>query len=199
VATLDVLTFAEAQAALGGQATATPQLLESHVTAVSRRLDYEYGPIVTRTITDEAHHGGGWIIQLDNPPVSVVTTVTEYASTTAYSLTTESNTEKTTTQFAADLSNGILRRRSSNCDARWATGRKNIVVTYSAGRYASTSAVVEDFKRGAAIILRHLYTTDHGSGGELFGGEGFPAGFAIPNRAFEVIGFPRRRKLPLVG
>ena len=181
----DVLTYQEAITALGGEGP-SPMLVESWVSAISLKLDEEYGPVVQRSVTD-TFDGGGWYVVLSETPVSVVSAVTE------------SSVALTASDYVVYPETGILRRRRGTTDCRWKTDRLNITVTYTAGRFASVAAVDDGFKRGAGIILRHLHTADYGSGGELFNGEGFPSGFAIPNRAFEVIGFPRRRKLPLVG
>lgn len=198
----DVITLSESLDALG-RAGDTPSAddttrLETWVTAVSRHLDWLCGPVVAYTVTSESHDGGGYLIALQEAPVSNVDACHVYLNTTVTELTSESNTTKSANDFLTEPDLGILYRRGSNSDRRWESGRRNVIVTYQTGRYASTATVDRRFKEAAKIILRHLFTLDHGSGGELFA-EGLPQGFAVPARALELVAKDRRHPNMLVG
>ncbi len=172
MATLDVLSEAESLAAVN--ASATTATLTNLVTAVSQQLDKLCGPVVVRTITSELHDGGRPTILLRNLPVSSITTVTEYDGTTATTLTAETNATKTTSNYlhlgtVGALSSGRIVRRSNNDDYVFPAGRRNVEVTYVAGRAATTSAVDAKFKQAAAMMLRNVWVSEQASGSETFG------------------------------
>lgn len=172
----DVLTFLEAKRAVNLDTTNTDgsELLTTLITAVSTQLDELCGPVVNRTITTETHDGGSTMILLRYLPVSSITTVTEYSGTIATTLTAETNTTKTTSNYlhvgtTGRLASGRVVRRSNNCDATFAIGRRNIEVTYVAGRAATTAAVPAKFKQAAAMMLRNVWVSEQASGSETFG------------------------------
>lgn len=194
--TLDLITLAEAQDAIGRAgdtlSAADTTRLETFVTAVSRQFDHLCGPVVVRTLTSESHDGGTHMIVCDRIPISSVTAVAEYEYTTATALTAESNTTKAATNYQVDLDTGFIRRRSSGSDSTFPSGRQNVLVTYVAGRYATTATVDARFKEAAKIVVRHLFSGEHGTGSDLYGEPLLPAGFAIPNRALELVAQDRR-------
>ena len=172
MATLDVLSEAESLAAVN--ASAATATLTNLVTAVSQQLDELCGPVVVRTITSELHDGGRPTILLRNLPVSSITTVTEYDGTTGTTLTAETNATKTTANYlhlgtAGEVASGRIVRRSNNADYVFPAGRRNIDVTYVAGRAATTSAVAPKFKQAAAMMLRNVWVSEQASGSETFG------------------------------
>lgn len=190
MATNDVITLSEAKqhlSIMGNSAPAEDAVLATYITAVSLRLDDLCGPIVIRTVSSESHDGGEYEIFLRKAPVATVTSVVEYNQTTATSLTAETNAAKTGNDYLVDLPTGKLIRRTNGVDYRFNIGRKNIVVTYTAGRAASTSAVDSKFKLAAGMMLAHLWRREQGLGSETFGpfevNAGVPA-FAVP-RAVE--------------
>jgi hypothetical protein len=165
--TYDLLSLAEAKGALGLPA-ANPDLdttVASYVTAVSRVLDQNCGPLVQRTVTNETHSGNNSnAIDLKQRPAPANGVI-------------------------LDGDNGFLYRRSSGADWTWYPGRNNITVTYTAGRYANTAAVDARVKRAAGMLLRHLWAIDKGSGNMMFGEVEIPIpmGYAIPNRVRETL------------
>lgn len=191
--TLDLVTLAEAKVSfnLATSNTTWDGELATLITAVSQRFDELCGPIVNRTVTAEKHDGGGWFIVLDYAPVYSLTTVTEYANTTATTLTAETNSSKTASNYLCDLPTGILHRRGGNIDRQFPWGRQNVEVTYTAGRYTTTGNVARRFKEAAQITLANIWRREQGGGTATFGGtsdSGFVVpGFAIPNAALELI------------
>lgn len=189
--TLDLLTLTEAKTAIGTTIAATDldTIIATYVTTVSRTLDANCGPLVTRTITNEAHNGGGYTIRLSYNPAASITTVTEYQGTTAVTITQQTPGTLPDNGYVLDTPSGYLYRVQGGADAYWYQGRNNIVVTYSAGRFASTSVVDARVKQAAGMLLRHLWAMQYGSGNVMFGEADIPApiGFAIPNRVKELL------------
>lgn len=165
-ATLDVITLAEGRAAINMHASDTSQDTEiaAYITAVSQRLDQVVGPVVVRTVTAETHDGIGSTIQLHHYPVSTITTVTEYVGATGTVLTAETVGAATTANdYALDARYGILTRRSGAADTYFSLGRSRVVVTYVAGRFATTAAVSPLFKTAATVMLAHIWRREQSS------------------------------------
>lgn len=198
---VDLISLDEAKAALNISGTTFDTEIAIYVTAVSQAIDELCGPVVARNVTEE-HDGGTYSLWLFEAPVLSVTTVTEYDNTTARVLTAETNTSKTATQYRADLESGRVRRRSNNLAERFACGAGNIVVVYSAGRYADTNSVAPRFKLAASLMLTMNWRAEQGAGTNTFGafatGEPvFGSTFAIPNKVRELLYNDLRG--PLVG
>lgn len=190
--TLDVVTLAEAKAALNITATTWDSAeLPSYITAVSRRIDTIAGPVVNRAVTDTLD-GGRRTVRLTKAPVSAVTSVTEYENTTATVLTAESTSSQVANQYVLRSGAGVVIRRSSGGDALFPQGRGNVVVVYTAGRAATTAAVDSLFKQAAAIMLANLWRTEQGGGTKEYGqfipapSGSFPT-FAVPNAVIELL------------
>lgn len=172
---IDLLTVPEAKAAVGLAQTNVDQdeYLRTLVTAVSAQIDQLCGPVRTRTVTSELHDGGYDWIRLRKFPVYSITTVTEYTSTSAQTLTAETNAAKTATNYlhdgtAATIHSGLVRRRANNGDSCFADGRRNIEVTYVAGRHPSTEVVAAKFKQACAMMLRTVWVGEQASGTQTF-------------------------------
>lgn len=163
--TLDVLTLDEVKASINlATSVATHDTeLARFITAVSRRLDDLCGPIVKRTVTDEPHDGGRPQVFFDKTPIASVTTVKEYSGTTLTTLTAESVSSQVADQYLLDSRLGLLYRRSGGSDSTFATGRRNILVTYSAGRYDNTATVDPKFKVAAGLILQEMWRPHAGA------------------------------------
>lgn len=172
--TLDIVTLAEAYRATNNPAaTGHDDELAQWITAVSRRIDKACGPVVQRTISNELHDGGTARIRLDWDHVDSVTTLTEYVDTTGTTLSAETNASKPADAYMLETLGGVswVRRRASGADDTFASGRKNIDVTYVAGRYADTASVDGLFKMAVGSILRRLWARDAGAwarGGDPF-------------------------------
>lgn len=189
--TLDLLSLAEAKLAIGTSIAATDldTSVAAYITSVSRTLDANCGPLVQRTITGEVHTGGNRLVRLNYWPVASITTVTEYQGITAVTCTAETPGTFPTNGYLYDTASGYVMRRTSGDDATWAAGRSNVVITYVAGRYTSTSTVDVRVKQAASMLLRHLWAIQYGSGNSMFGEMDMPTpiGFAIPNRVREML------------
>lgn len=184
--TLDVLTLDEGKAAvLNNAGTSNDTALKGYITGVSRFLDQLCGPIVQRTITNEAYSRDSrrGPLLLKSWPVVSITSVTQWAGATSTVLTAETPGSIPDAGYLADLSTGQIFPRSAGHDALWPVGRSNIVVTYVAGRYADTASVDQRFKMAAGIILANFWRSEHG----LAQGTGYdaPMGatFGLPHAA----------------
>lgn len=155
----DLLTLAEARDAVNLTGNDHDTELAVYVTAVSQRIDSLCGPVVNRTVTDELHDGGRARIFPRYTPVSSVTSITEYVSTTGTALTAETNATKPASGYLLDHTGTLsyIWRRSGGADRAFADGRRNVSITYVAGRYASTATVEERFKTAAAGVLRRIW------------------------------------------
>lgn len=162
---LDVISLAEAKLALnipGANVTQDGEL-SSYISAISLRLDRLVGPIVRRTITDEVHDGGQYLLTTRYYPVDSIVSIVERQGTTAVTLAAENFAAPTANDYLLDLTTGIIRRCSGGSDYRFYAGRANVLVTYVAGRFADTASVDPRFKQAAAIMLTHLWRKEQGA------------------------------------
>lgn len=191
---LDVITLEDAAAALGisdaaSQATKLPRF----ITAVSRRLDAPdlLGPILVRTITSELHDGSvddgqpltayttpyldpllqsrRSTIKLRHPPISSITTFTEYAGTTGTVLTAETNATKTATNYQLYAREGRVMRRANGAASYFPAGLQNLEVTYQAGRFATLDDVDDRYQLAALFLVDILWRSDQGGGTQTYG------------------------------
>lgn len=161
--TLDVLSLAEGKQAVNITTTDHDDEIARHITAVSRILDAECGPVVQRTITAEIHQGRGtpslWV---NHPPVVSVTTVREAIGGTITNLSAVAFGGTTDGYYLNPDLMGQIGRRYGGQPSAW--GRDSQVeFTYVAGRYANTAAVDARFKTCAASILRRLWKREAGT------------------------------------
>lgn len=172
MAATDVLTLANAKAALGSVAVVEGRdaAIQRRVTAISQRLDQACGPIVRRTVT-ERHSGGRGVIRLRNAPVYSFTSITEWAAASSRVLTAEAAgvagtylAERSTVPDQTDLYSGRIWRRSGFGWDSFPYGNDNVVVVAVAGRYADTASVAGTrFEEAAVLFLKHLWSSEASS------------------------------------
>lgn len=181
MATLDVLSIAEARTAVGlGSDTSMDTPLAAWVTAISGQLDRLCGPIVKRTVSNEAHYDV-WrkgTIDVLYPPIYSTPgiTLTEYTSAgNGTVLTAEDFDTKPTGGYRLTTRRGLgggytgtISRRSSGNSAWF---EDSVVITYDAGRYADTASVDPLFKQAASMMLRAAWVGEQASGTQTFGVE----------------------------
>lgn len=171
MAATDIITVDRAKDVLG-TAKGDPRrhgLLDTLVTSVSEYIDRLVGPVVRRTITGEVHHGvSGRSFRLNYAPVVSVSSLAEWRSGTATVLTGETNLaaggyllEPHWRTDPAGVYSGVVYRRTGFGWDRWDS---DVVVTYVAGRYATTEAAQDTrFGHAAGVLLRFFWQS------ELFG------------------------------
>lgn len=198
MATLDVLSLAEAKAALNLSGVVVHDTeIAPWVTATSLLLDRKVGPIVRRTVTDEIHDGGDGVIRTRLYPVHSFTTVTEYSGLTATVLTVDTNLTHPATGYRpeayapnAALYSGRLVRRSGGYGSAYPSGSGNVVITYVAGRFENTAAVDERFKSAARLTLQNLWNSQRpnlAQVGEFEIPQSNWPRFAVPNAVREML------------
>lgn len=159
----DLLTLNEAKTAVNlPQASGAAELtgeLEMFVTGISSRVDALCGPVVHRAVTGERHDGGRRRVFLRETPVSAVTSAAEWSRGTETVLSAESDATLPADGYLLDHSGlySFVWRRSAGEDSKFPAGRRNVVITYTAGRYATTATVSEQFKLATAAVLRRIW------------------------------------------
>lgn len=169
MATLDVITLEEARIALDvTQTDEHDDELPAYITAVSQRLDALIGPIVQRTVTDEKHNGGDGedrLIFLRHYPIASVASVTENG------IALVADTDFYIDEYYANhewLGNIVERWDSSkNRSSTWEKGRRNISVSYTAGRAVDTASVPELYKTAARLTLANFWRSQQDSSGGM--------------------------------
>lgn len=161
MADTDILTLDEALAAVNMVSEAVPenQRLQRFVAGISQRVDILCGPVVGREVADERHDGGKGRIFPHRSPVLEVTSLSEWEGGIETVLTAETLVDRPPASYLLDHTERLayIWRRSSGHDSRFPPGRRNIVVTYTAGRFATTAEVDERFKSAVSSILSRIY------------------------------------------
>lgn len=157
---LDVLTLTEAKAALKKHTSSVDETtLASWVTGVSRRLDTLVGPIVRRSVVEDLDGYGDTTLYLRYHPNTAISSVIEYSGAVGSELVEETRGALVDGylaqpfEFDPQFLGNELHRRVGGLDATWPRGRRNVAVTYIAGRYASTAEVDALFKRAAGLMV----------------------------------------------
>jgi hypothetical protein len=157
--TLDVLSMAEALQALSlsDNSTSFTEQLQRKITSISRKFDRRCGPIVQRSVTE-------WIsplyttseIRVASTPIASITSIVEWAGGTGTTITAADEDTSPTNGYlliGQNHNQAILRRYGAGA-GYWYVGDRTVVVTYVAGRYATTAAVDARFKDAAEEVLR---------------------------------------------
>lgn len=164
--TYDLLSLAEGKRAIGQETNVDPGFvteLEAAITSVSQRLVDICGAVVSRTYTSEKYDGGDYYLTLRNAGVgelvtTTISSVTEYdTGGTSTALSEEDYDTKPANGYLYEADTATLYRRSSGADVCFAAGRRNVLVTYTSSRAATTAAVPAKFKQAAGIMLAHLW------------------------------------------
>ena len=196
MATLDVLTAAEALAAVNGVSATDAAELATYTTALSLALDGWCGPIVERTITGERVNGGHTDMYLRHWPISAVASISDYG--TACTEETDATAPPaegyilTPHGTQAGLYGPEIVRRSEGIDYVWYRGRGTVVVTYTAGRFASTATVDERFKAAARIMLQNAWRSEQHSVSQF-------DEYTVPHQSFPKFAFPNAARHLLSG
>lgn len=177
----DIIDLADARRTLGigSTDTSTDADLTALITESSMFLDDLCAPIVSRSVTETVLEPTGAVF-LKVPPGSptftvTFTSVTEYNAGVATVLSAEDF--DTAGTYRWEPLTGRLLRRSSWSTSTW--GLQEVVVIYTAGRFANTAAVSEKFKGACRQVLAHKWQARGRTIaiGAPVGGEG-PPGFA---------------------
>lgn len=154
MADTDILTAAEAAAALNKAGLSSNALLIAVNTAVAKSIDWWCGPVVQRTVTAELHDGGCSTIWLDERPVTSITSITVNGGTP---LVANTSYRAHRSHNDRSLLSGRVDAVSGTALSTFDTGWDAVSVTYVAGRFADTASVDERFKTAARITLRNQW------------------------------------------
>lgn len=188
-----IISLAEARVALGLNAasTATDGDIRGHILAATPVMEDLVGPIIPRTCV-ETHDGGSGTVRLLCAPVLTITSVSESYGNFVRTLTAQplDTGPFDAYGYTVDLNDGILTRRVSGSAGMFQVGRRNVLVTYVAGR-----AVVRDNLLNATRELVKFYAqkTQTPNRPDMGAADGVamtstPAGFAVPRHIVDLCG-----------
>ena len=145
------LSLPDARAHLNDLGSVDDVELEGYIAAAERVVEDLVGPVAPRAV-DEFLHGGRADITLTHYPVLSVQAVTEYAGTLGQALALEPLSGGVFSAFGytLDAEQGVLARTTYGAPVRFATGRRNVRVQYTAGR----SPVPENIRLATLELVR---------------------------------------------
>ncbi|MEJ7763879.1 MAG: hypothetical protein WKF86_00120 [Acidimicrobiales bacterium] len=158
MATLDVLTAEQAQAALKGvKGLGDLNRIAGLVSAVSKVLDERWGAIVARTALETPPSARGPRVLRGRVFDPATLAITEAWSS-------EAPVAAAATRYVVDTDGPFS--QVSAWAGYWAP---RVSVSYSAGRYATTAAVAEPFITAAGMLLQHHWRRSDGGGSDTYG------------------------------
>lgn len=182
-----LISLDEAKAQINLTVTTSDEEITDFLEAITSDIEQYVGAVVSRAC-DEWHDGGSWLLIVDQAPIIAVTAVTEVYGSYSRTLTAQPLGAGALDAFGytVDLASGELTRRSVGQASNFAPGRRNIHVTYTAGRAVIPAAITF----AARLIFQHQWMTQRGA--SMRAGQGgtdtvqLPGwSYAIPTRAAE--------------
>jgi hypothetical protein len=192
MAATDIVTIAEATQYLQAAGNANSPLLDEWITAASLAVDDLCGPVVRRTITaEEIRTYGEGRVKVAWSHIVSASSVVEYDSDgVAQTLTAETYSSKPADGYRfwpTTKAQWVERRESGGASTFPVDG--TLLITYVAGRFASTSTVSQRFKKATLMLIAHLWAVEHGTANTFGDVQSFtPSGFAVPRRVTELLG-----------
>jgi hypothetical protein len=152
------------------------------------------GPILS-VAKDEWHDGGSRTVRLLYAPIISVATVVESYGNFTRTLTAQplDGSSFDAYGYTVDLVDGLLHRRYSGREGDFQSGRRNVHVTYTAGRTTIPPNITYATRR----LVRHLWQQEQQGFRPDFGSpEGAmvstPSGFLVPNVVVQACGAEAR-------
>lgn len=189
-----LISLAEARGALGNvpaAATAKDEDLRTAISEATPILEDLVGPIIPR-VCDEWHDGGQGVVRVLYAPLISVTAVVESWGSFTRNLTQDvlDVGPFSAYGFTVDLVDGFVQRRVVGRAGVFPRGRRNVHVTYTAGR----SVVSPNIYKGARRLIRHLWQQEQQAFRPAMGQPDAnpmaltPSGFAVPRAVIEILG-----------
>jgi hypothetical protein len=180
-----IISLVDARLGLGLPTAATTKDddLRSAILGATPIMEDLVGPILSRSC-DEWHDGGSASVRLLQAPCLSITTVVESWGTFTRTLTAQplDGTTFDAYGYTVDLNDGILHRRISGQSGIFNPGRRNIHVTYVAGR----TVISENILKATRRLVRHFWQQEQQGGRpsidspESVAMTTTPSGFAVP-------------------
>lgn len=188
------LDFARGGLQIPAGQTLNDEDLRDLVAAARGPMEDICGPILKRNC-DEWYDGGSYDIRLLWAPVVSVTAVVECLGSGSTRTLTEQPLDGGTFNaygYTIDKDDGLLTRRTSGSATCFIGGRRNVHVTYVAGR----AVIPEHIRRATRRLISWLYRTElQGQRPANQGPEKVsytPSGFAVPKAVIELCGADAR-------
>jgi len=186
-----LISLAEAKAGLGVTGTAKDEDIRAVITAATPIMEDICGPLLRQTRVESYDGGASQISLLWAPIISVTGIIETYGSNYTRALTQQdifSGSGLDAFGFTVDLVTGIVTRRAVGAAVSFASGKRNIQITYVSGRTAISGNILLATRR----LIRHLWSQEQQS----FRPNVFtaadpnmtttPAGFAVPRAVVEL-------------
>jgi hypothetical protein len=188
-----IIGLADARAAVGlpTSATAKDEQLRGYIAAATPLMEDIVGPILRRICADTYDGGAGTVRLLYAPVISVESVVESYGNFTR-TLTAQplDGAGFDAYGYTVDLVDGILTRRVSGQRGIFQPGRRNILVSYTAGR----TEIGENLIRAAQRLVRWLWEPEQGAvRPDLTTGDSpvlaqTPSGYSVPRDVIVLCG-----------
>jgi len=186
-----LISLAEAKAGLGVTGTAKDEDIRSVIEAATPIMEDICGPLLRQTRVESYDGGVSQINLLWSPIVSVTGIIETYGSNYTRPLTQQdifSGSGLDAFGFTVDLVTGIVTRRAIGAAINFASGKRNIQITYVSGRAAISGNILLATRR----LIRHLWSQEQQSfrPNVLAAPDPnmttSPAGFAVPRAVVEL-------------
>ena len=186
-----LISLADTKAGLGITGTAKDEDIRAVITAATPIMEDICGPLLRQTRVESYDGGASQISLLWAPIISVTGIIETYGSNYTRALTQQdifSGSGLDAFGFTVDLVTGIVTRRAIGAAINFASGKRNIQITYVSGRTAISGNILLATRR----LIRHLWSQEQQS----FRPNVFtapdpnmtttPAGFAVPRAVVEL-------------
>lgn len=184
MAATDIVTLAECKTHLNITDSSSDTELGGFISGATAVVERYVGAVVNRAVV-ETFDGGVSRLSLSHLPVSSVTSVVDDGATLAAG------------DYVVSPDSGVLSRVAGSGLSAFLVGVQSVVVTYVAGRVASTAAVAAaypDFRLAALIIIQHMWETQRPAAAGPFtqGSDDYDPrySYSVPRRALELLGEP---------
>lgn len=186
-----IVGLAEARASIGlpVAAVAKDEVLRNKILSATPIIEDLVGPVIPRPLT-ESYDGGGSKIKLLYSPVLSVSSIVESFGNYTRTLTAQPLDGSTFDAYGytLDARDGLLTRRVSGSVGAFAAGRRNVLVTYVAGR----AVVGQNILDATCRLVRHFFQQEQqGSRPDMGSPDSTtmtttPSGFAVPRAVVEL-------------
>lgn len=199
----DILTLAEGKLflSIADLDTSDDTRLASAITAITAAIDKvsAFGPVVARDVTDEdirtVNIAGKRVMSVRTMfyPVYSWTSVTEYVDTVPTVLTRQSLTSQPDDGYYAypgrlpNTWSGLITRTMGSLNTFWEGDAR---VSYSAGRFADTASVPDQWKEMAGLVLQQFWRVTEPASEPL-------GDYEVPRTSFPKFDIPNAAKVML--